>query len=69
MRCLSAWALVQIPGLAESLVQHICDGDPTTHPDAVTPDAQGLAKQRTKLFGDPAAPLVVAETTLVNLTA
>ncbi|KAK4705321.1 programmed cell death 6-interacting protein, partial [Phenoliferia sp. Uapishka_3] len=59
----------QVPSLASSLVQLICDNDPTVHPDAVQPDADGLASQRYTLFKDGTQPLEVGDKCLLNLTA
>ncbi|KAI5480664.1 hypothetical protein MNV49_007591 [Pseudohyphozyma bogoriensis] len=40
-----------IPTFASSITQHILASDSSIHPDTITPDAEGLAAQRTKLFG------------------
>lgn len=57
-----------IPDFADSVVHHICDADPNTHPDTVKADAEGLAAQRKKLFGT-GAPLELQETVVTALLA
>ena len=60
---------LQVPTLAASLVSCICLADPTTHPNAVQPDADGLARQRETLFGDGERELDATEAGVLGLTA
>ena len=48
--------VVQIPDAAQLLVASITEADPDTHPDAVQPDAEGLAELRKKVLGEGEAP-------------
>lgn len=60
----------QIPGLANSLVQHVADSFDTTHPDAIRQDAEGLEQQRVWLFGrEDGVPPPVSENALRRMLA